>query len=78
MAVCSQKRALCVTAIVLAALLGTALVIAYGGPQNGKCVWLCVCECVCVCAYINFSIKMVVETEYICTYIIHFFFVCSC
>lgn len=35
-AVCSQKRALCVTAIVLAALLGTALVIAYAGPQNGK------------------------------------------
>lgn len=35
-AVCSQKRALCVTAIVLAALLGTALVIAYAGPQNGE------------------------------------------
>lgn len=35
-AVCSQKRALCVTAIVLAALLATALVIAYAGPQNGK------------------------------------------
>lgn len=34
-AVCSQKRALCVTAIVLAALLGTALVIAYVGPQTG-------------------------------------------
>lgn len=35
-AVCSQKRALCVTAIVLGALLGTALVIAYAGPQNGE------------------------------------------
>lgn len=37
-AVCSQKRALCVTAIVLAALLATALVIAYAGPQNGECL----------------------------------------
>ena len=33
-AVCSQKHALCVTAIVLGALLGIALVIAYAGPQS--------------------------------------------
>ena len=33
-AVCSQKRALCVTTLVLGALLLIALVIAYG-PQNG-------------------------------------------
>lgn len=39
-AVCSQKRALCVTAIVLGALLGTALVIAYAGPQNGMYVFV--------------------------------------
>ncbi|XP_055534646.1 endoplasmic reticulum aminopeptidase 2 isoform X2 [Wyeomyia smithii] len=37
-AVCSQKRALCVTAIVLGTLLATALVIAYAGPQS-------VCPC---------------------------------
>ncbi|XP_055613354.1 endoplasmic reticulum aminopeptidase 2 [Uranotaenia lowii] len=37
-AVCSQKRALCVTAIVLGTLLTTALVIAYAGPQT-------VCPC---------------------------------
>ncbi|XP_058449769.1 endoplasmic reticulum aminopeptidase 2 isoform X1 [Malaya genurostris] len=37
-AVCSQKRALCVTAIVLGTLLATALVIAYAGPQT-------VCPC---------------------------------
>lgn len=38
-AVCSQKRALCVTAVVLGVLLCTALVIAYAGPQNSKFVW---------------------------------------
>uniref|UniRef100_A0A182VFF0 Aminopeptidase n=1 Tax=Anopheles merus TaxID=30066 RepID=A0A182VFF0_ANOME len=37
-AVCSQKRALFVTAIVLGTLLATALVIAYAGPQT-------VCPC---------------------------------
>ncbi|XP_049547016.1 aminopeptidase N isoform X1 [Anopheles darlingi] len=37
-AVCSQKRALLVTAIVLGTLLATALVIAYAGPQT-------VCPC---------------------------------
>lgn len=35
-AVCSQKRALCVTATVLGALLGIALLIAYAGPQSCK------------------------------------------
>lgn len=35
-AVCSQKRAFCVTAIVLGTLLSTALLIAYAGPQNGE------------------------------------------
>lgn len=35
-AVCSQKRALCVTAIVLGALLASALIIAYAGPQSGN------------------------------------------
>jgi hypothetical protein len=34
--VCSQKRALCVTAAVLGALMATALVIAYAGPQSGN------------------------------------------
>lgn len=36
-AVCSQKRALCVTATVLGALLGIALLIAYAGPQDCPC-----------------------------------------
>lgn len=36
-AVCSQKRALCVTATVLGALLGVALLIAYAGPQDCPC-----------------------------------------
>lgn len=35
-AVCSQKRALCVTATVLGALLGIALVIAYAGGNSCK------------------------------------------
>lgn len=35
-ATCSQKRATCLTALVLGTLLGTALVIAYAGPQNGE------------------------------------------
>lgn len=37
-AVCSQKRALCVTATVLGALLGVALLIAYAGPQDCPCM----------------------------------------
>lgn len=36
-AVCSQKRALLVTATVLGALLGVALLIAYAGPQDCPC-----------------------------------------
>lgn len=36
-AVCSQKRALLVTATVLGALLGIALLIAYAGPQDCPC-----------------------------------------
>lgn len=35
-AVCSQKRALCVAGCVLGVLLLTALIIAFAGPQNGK------------------------------------------
>lgn len=35
--VCSQKRALCVTATVLGALLAIALLIAYAGPQDCPC-----------------------------------------
>ncbi|XP_055677821.1 endoplasmic reticulum aminopeptidase 2 isoform X2 [Lutzomyia longipalpis] len=33
-AMCSQKKAICVTAIVMGALVTTALIIAYAGPQN--------------------------------------------
>ncbi|GAB0095617.1 Aminopeptidase [Sergentomyia squamirostris] len=33
-AMCSQKKAICVTAIVMGALVATALIIAYAGPQN--------------------------------------------
>lgn len=36
-AVCSQKRALLVTATVLGALLAVALLIAYAGPQDCPC-----------------------------------------
>lgn len=36
-AVCSQKRALLVTATVLGALLGVALLVAYAGPQDCPC-----------------------------------------
>lgn len=35
-AVCSQRRALCVTGFVVGSLVATALIIAYAGPQNGK------------------------------------------
>lgn len=37
-AVCSQKRALLVTATVLGVLLGVALLIAYAGPQDCPCM----------------------------------------
>ncbi|CAD7077324.1 unnamed protein product [Hermetia illucens] len=33
-AVCSQRRALCVTGFVVGSLVATALIIAYAGPQN--------------------------------------------
>lgn len=36
-AVCSQKRALCITATVLGALLAIAILIAYAGPQDCPC-----------------------------------------
>ncbi|KAJ8684054.1 hypothetical protein QAD02_019846 [Eretmocerus hayati] len=34
-AVCSQKRALCITVVVFATLFAISLIIAYAGPQNG-------------------------------------------
>lgn len=33
---CSQKRALCVTGVVLGCLLGIALIIAFAGTASGK------------------------------------------
>lgn len=35
-AVCSQKRALCIATVVLSILFVVSLIIAYAGPQSGK------------------------------------------
>lgn len=34
-AVCSQKRALCIATVVFATLFAISLIIAFAGPQNG-------------------------------------------
>ena len=34
--ICSQKKALCLATVVFASLFGVSLIIAFGGPQNGK------------------------------------------